>query len=845
MELVNPSKLCLYSEGEQPAMKPNSKLPGLAKYVFSFFIVFAAFTLTAIAFLTIGPKISKPVYGADCSFSPSYLAPGNDISITYNGIDPATVIAGVILTPDNYSLGNLTQNSPATATLTVPKETPDGTYTVVAVIQGKSGGGAYFVNCTNSSSGNTLSVKLIKTCGYSFNTAPISPGSTLAVEVSGQPLDTFQGAFFDSGNNASGADQRSMPSSGPLKLSLTAPSTEGQYKVLVVNKTQGFSCDPINTTSITVGTGDNPTPTPSTNTCTAPGTGQYVLGEQPTINGNTASFTITSGSAQVPIASSQNVVLHVINNPDTGQTAGIDSPVSGTSVAWTATAPGTYCAALTYLTAQISNAVPFTIGTITTGASNCPIVNNSWLDIVNNDAIKNSYYDSNIFTYNQGGDTFDFLYFSLFGCSSKNQRLNQISSINGKGALALSGRMVSSLYAAPPASGVTYFAQKIRDFNPVQPAYAQSFPGGIGYQALGPVQKIWVAFRNISYIGFIIVFVVLGFMIMFRAHISPQAVATVQDSIPRIVVALILVTFSYAIAGFMIDLMFLFLNIMINALTATGLLVKGDFIFQKNVFGLLWGDTWKQIFSTVATAINDIIQGSLKLPGGFLGDIAEKTIGLTGGTIAGLVVGIAILFIMFRVFLMLLMAYVMIIILTIFAPFFFLIQALPGNNGAKEWFKQMASNVAVFPVTALMFMLAGIIGGVSALGGQGQGIITPEKVGQFPLLTGGMEQVPRLIGIGFLLMTPSAAEMVKNALGAKGQGGAMGAFAPGAAALAGAGGFLGSRVAQSRVGRAYSDIMEHQGRAGAGRLTRYIVRGAAPADPAHPEYGISRGRLPH
>ena len=94
------------------------------------------------------------------------------------------------------------------------------------------------------------------------------------------------------------------------------------------------------------------------------------------------------------------------------------------------------------------------------------------------------------------------------------------------------------------------------------------------------------------------------------------------------------------------------------------------------------------------------------------------------------------LFIMFRVFLMLLMAYAMIILLTMAAPFFFLIQALPGNNGAKEWFKQMAANVAVFPATALMFIFAGILAGIGDLGGVGSGVIEPSKaeVLKFPLL---------------------------------------------------------------------------------------------------------------
>ena len=170
----------------------------------------------------------------------------------------------------------------------------------------------------------------------------------------------------------------------------------------------------------------------------------------------------------------------------------------------------------------------------------------------------------------------------------------------------------------------------------------------------------------------------MDFIIIFRPHISPQAVATVQDSIPRIVIALILVTFSYAIAGLMIDVMFLFLNVIINTLETVGILGSGQYVFRDNVFTVILG-SWKDIFATVATSVAGIIDNVVSLPLKL-----DKIIAVFGGGVAGIIVGIAVLFIMFRIFFMLLMAYVMIIVLTITAPFFFLFQALPGRNGAGE-----------------------------------------------------------------------------------------------------------------------------------------------------------------
>jgi len=398
-------------------------------------------------------------------------------------------------------------------------------------------------------------------------------------------------------------------------------------------------------------------------------------------------------------------------------------------------------------------------------------------------AIEKDIFDDKIFNLNQIAGTVDSLYTLLLGESQLHPETNNATR---GGALAASGNLVVALYSTPPISGISYLASEFGRFNLVQPAYAQE---GIGFSALSPVKTIWTAFRNISYVGFVIVFVIMGFMIMFRAHISPQAVATVQDSIPRIVVALILVTFSYAIAGLMIDIMFLFLNIVITALQNVSpqiLTERANIVFEKSVFGVVWG-SWKDTVATVAGAIKKIVDITIDAPLGL-----DKLLSLFGGGIAGLIVGIAMLFIMFRVFLMLLMAYAMIILLTMAAPFFFLIQALPGNNGAKEWFKQMAANVAVFPATALMFIFAGILAGIGDLGGVGSGVIEPSKaeVLKFPLLAGGFDPniIGKLIGIGFLLMTPDAANMVKRFVSGPGGGGG---FAPGAAVGAALGGAAG------------------------------------------------------
>ena len=61
------------------------------------------------------------------------------------------------------------------------------------------------------------------------------------------------------------------------------------------------------------------------------------------------------------------------------------------------------------------------------------------------------------------------------------------------------------------------------------------------------------AFRNFAYVLITLLFIIMGLMIMFRVKIDPRTVVSFQSALPKIIMALILVTFSYAIVGLLID----------------------------------------------------------------------------------------------------------------------------------------------------------------------------------------------------------------------------------------------------------------------------------------------------
>ncbi len=112
-------------------------------------------------------------------------------------------------------------------------------------------------------------------------------------------------------------------------------------------------------------------------------------------------------------------------------------------------------------------------------------------------------------------------------------------------------------YANPPASGVLWAYEGMQEAGFVPQTYAQ----GIGFYSLQPLAPIWKIFRNVSYLLLVLVVISIGFMIMFRANINPQTVIAIENAIPRIVLALILITFSFPIAGFLIDIMYVIMGL--------------------------------------------------------------------------------------------------------------------------------------------------------------------------------------------------------------------------------------------------------------------------------------------
>ncbi len=407
-----------------------------------------------------------------------------------------------------------------------------------------------------------------------------------------------------------------------------------------------------------------------------------------------------------------------------------------------------------------------------------------------------------------------------------------LSSANLSGGLigAATG-LIAGLYANPPLRTTDYLASVGENLGMVKEANAQV--SGSGNQVLNPVIKLWQVSRNIAYVFMIIIFLIIGLMVIFRQRINPQTVITAQTALPGLVIGLILITFSYFLAAFISDTAFIGTNLVgyyfaaagNKPSTTTSSLNLTDSLRKENVVSIysnfvgiisqgdaakalsdIWdalgGDT--QNFLRLVAALfvyqQSLAVGSLALfiPKVGLGiqqgfaiisafGAASNVTGVVG-LLLSMISKLVLLYVMFKLLLRLVSAFLNIIFLTITAPFQFLFAALPGRQGiASNWMLNMLAHVLAFPAVLAVFyfvafMLQKNVGPInvtdagisSAYAATPPSLPASSLVGgsAFPLFGGldlGFMRV--LLAFGALLATPSIPEIIARSIGRASQAG--------------------------------------------------------------------------
>lgn len=280
-----------------------------------------------------------------------------------------------------------------------------------------------------------------------------------------------------------------------------------------------------------------------------------------------------------------------------------------------------------------------------------------------------------------------------------------------EGGIDAVASLTNSMYALRPASTGYYIAYlKEKGTVPgIKPAYAQT---GFAVQAFTPVLKLWELSRNIALLGFTVIFIAIGFMIMLRTKIDPRTVVTVQQAIPKLVVGIILVLFSYAIIGLIIDVVNVGTRAIATLLQQQGFIAQDgptpssgnpserlSILLNTNIFGL-----FQQLYNVdnLVIAIGDLSEFNT------VAQVLKFDQILTGGGITRTVLWIAMFVAVIRTFFMLLTNYLIITLYVIFSPFQFLMIALPGQGDLAGWVRKILSRVLVFPVAFFMLALGAI-----------------------------------------------------------------------------------------------------------------------------------------
>ncbi len=447
-------------------------------------------------------------------------------------------------------------------------------------------------------------------------------------------------------------------------------------------------------------------------------------------------------------------------------------------------------------------------------------------------------------------------------CLGVNPQTGKIGYVEGGGGLiGITSNMIASTFTIP-VSG-THYGQYLADnFGVSKPAYADTDQPGdrTGFNGLMPILPLWTIFRNIVYLLFVLLFVLIGLGIMFRVKIDPRTVMTIQNQIPKVIIALILVTFSYAIAGFLIDLMYVMLYLIFNIfssyldvekfnparvqganpITAVGFSMGLSMAWQAsqglgNIIGSLFQGTYGNLIAGVVGGIlgavagggiGSVFTGAIGFGVGFLG--GTKLLGVVGGLIAFLVLAIAILQALFRLWIALLKAYIFILINTIFSPFWIAAGLVPGSSlNFGGWVRDMIGNLASFPATLFMLIMGKIF--MDIYSKPSDMYFTPPFIGN----PGDPNQLSALIGIGIILLTPNVVTIVRTTIKApegKLTSGVGQSFKQGAASLGALGGTLNSRLIPRNKQTGVADRGLVSDMLGRNRLTRVIFKVPHPND---------------
>lgn len=398
-----------------------------------------------------------------------------------------------------------------------------------------------------------------------------------------------------------------------------------------------------------------------------------------------------------------------------------------------------------------------------------------------------------------------------FNPSSTTQQFGQAANSKPQigGALGVMTQYISFLYI-PAVSSTQYVSYLSDNFGIVKHAYAAggntcaNSPLGYGFCGLEPIFKLWTYARNFAYALLTILFMVIGVGVMLRFRVDPRTVMTLQNQIPRVIIAILLITFSYAIAGVMVDLMWTvtyaginFISSASNAQVAVGCpkpikplsqaaeqtlidqpVSFTDMIFNSDCNGIIHSGLFK-VSDRVSKAFGDLVVQvisdllGLNIAGGC--DLNPFNFDLSGCAahfflwlteqIIKLIIIIAILIALFRLWFELLKTYLTFLIFVIMGPVWIVFGLIPGRPlGFEKWLRIIFANLAAFPLVAFILVFGRVLIDAVPHAVSPQNVFIPPLVGNPNVAT-----FSDFLGFGAIMIAPTIPQMIKDRMKATGQ----------------------------------------------------------------------------
>jgi len=410
----------------------------------------------------------------------------------------------------------------------------------------------------------------------------------------------------------------------------------------------------------------------------------------------------------------------------------------------------------------------------------------------------------------------------VLGHTEENEGSSNSYVIKGSLIVLANNLVVETYENTDQVSGTKYIASTLEDAGVIEPVYASP----TGYRSFQPVQKIWMVMRNIALAFVIIIGLILAVMVLLRVR-QGQGYVTILNSLPKLILTVILILASYSISGFLVDIgnvaekviISIFFNKNFIDSTFYGLnkgvadpayphnmfyddkfhISEGenkdyneDYSKDFNLFRLLsrftefetWGEVpcngvekpdWHYAYNDDSNicplSVTDIIRTPTNI--GFLdrgvkiGDMAPDA----ARELLNLIIAIMIISGIFKIFFSLVSSFAKMILYTIFAPFAFLLY--PISSGAiTSWLRYFLSASLLFPAAFLMMFLAAIIMGdasspwLTVESGNEIAGIAPDLLTYSTAVDadGNVPFLTRIVSVVIVLMIPTLPEYLMEVL---------------------------------------------------------------------------------